>query len=138
MKLHRNHGKFCLTVYNCADKMILKREKKSLRYEGPVLTKVAVASRLSKHSACLYIYGINAVDDSGKSGYNNKACERMFPLSELCARGEIGIHDGFRYHCESVGVRVPSGVPRQYPAKRVMFGGVFFMREADKNHARRW
>lgn len=29
----------------------------------------------------------------------------------LCAYGGIGRHAGFRYQCESVGVRVPLGVP---------------------------
>jgi hypothetical protein len=32
-------------------------------------------------------------------------------VAQVCAYGGIGRHAGFRYQCESVGVRVPLGVP---------------------------
>ena len=44
-----------------------------------------------------------------KSEDNKIAAERA--VAHICARGGIGRHDGFRFHCASVQVQVLSGAP---------------------------
>ncbi len=41
-------------------------------------------------------------------------------VTTLCEYGEIGRHAGFRYQCESVGVRVPLGVPLYAPVAQLV------------------
>ena len=41
-------------------------------------------------------------------------------LHHFCAYGGIGRHAGFRYQCESVGVRVPLGVPLYAPVAQLV------------------
>ena len=53
------------------------------------------------------------ISSFGRASALHAEGERFDPviLHHFCAYGGIGRHAGFRYQCESVGVRVPLGVP---------------------------
>ena len=88
--------------------------------------------------ACFYTCGSSVTLRLGfltesKSGDNKIAAD--FPAVPICARGGIGRHDGFRFHCASVQVQVLSGAPNlgtTYDTKTVIQIGWLFLYMARK------